>query len=87
MSWAVPFTRLSSDARVPTPERVPAGKVGWTRDRRTNSGLITINLRSSYFPAQNWVTQSFGQNRPVGGKLQGRAELDLTLVWAADSFL
>jgi hypothetical protein len=43
--------------------------------------------RLVYFPAQNWTTLAFSENRPVGGKLQGRTKLNLTLVAAADSFL
>jgi hypothetical protein len=46
------------------------------------------NVRdTSYFPAQNFTPLAFGENRPAGGKLQGRTELNLTSVVAADSFL
>jgi len=44
-------------------------------------------IRLVYFPAQNSTTLAFGENQPVGGKLQGRTELNLTLVAASDSFL
>jgi hypothetical protein len=40
-----------------------------------------------YFPAQNSTPFAFGENHPAGGKLQGRTELNLTSVVAADSFL
>jgi hypothetical protein len=40
-----------------------------------------------YFPAQNSTPLAFGENQPVSGKLQGRTELNLTSVIAADSFL
>jgi len=44
---AVPFTRLSSDAREPTPGRVPVDKLDWTPCRHTNGGSVAINLRFS----------------------------------------
>jgi hypothetical protein len=40
-----------------------------------------------YFPAQNCATLAFGENHPVGGKLQDRTELNLTSAAAVDSFL
>jgi hypothetical protein len=40
-----------------------------------------------YFPAQNSMPLAFGENHPVGGKLQDRTELNLTLAAAVDSFL
>jgi len=40
-----------------------------------------------YFPAQNCATSAFGENHPVGGKLQDRTELNLTSAAAVDSFL
>jgi hypothetical protein len=49
--------------------------------------LVSTALRLSYFPAQNSTPLAFGENRPAGGKLQGRTELNLTSVVAADSFL
>jgi hypothetical protein len=41
----------------------------------------------SYFPAQNWMTLPFAQNRLGCGKLQGRTDSGLTFVGSADSFL
>jgi hypothetical protein len=40
-----------------------------------------------YFPAQNSTPLAFGENHPVGGKLQDRTELNLTSAAAVDSFL
>jgi hypothetical protein len=40
-----------------------------------------------YFPAQNSTPLVFGENRPVGGKLQDRTESNLTPAAAVDSFL
>jgi hypothetical protein len=42
---------------------------------------------TSYFPAQNSTPLVFGENRPVGGKLQDRTESNLTPAAAVDSFL
>jgi hypothetical protein len=42
---------------------------------------------TSYFPAQNSTPLAFGENHPVGGKLQDRTELNLTSAAAVDSFL
>jgi hypothetical protein len=44
-------------------------------------------VASSYFPAQNSTPLAFGENHPVGGKLQDRTELNLTSAPAVDSFL
>jgi hypothetical protein len=49
--------------------------------------IIVPRAPPSYFPAQNSTPLAFGENRPAGGKLQGRTELNLTSVVAADSFL
>jgi hypothetical protein len=46
--------------------------------------LITL---LAYFPAQNSTPLAFGENHPVGGKLQDRTELNLTSAAAVDSFL
>jgi hypothetical protein len=40
-----------------------------------------------YFLAQNSTPLAFGENHPVGGKLQDRTELNLTSTAAVDSFL
>jgi hypothetical protein len=49
--------------------------------------FISGTLSLVYFPAQNSTPLAFGENQPVSGKLQGRTELNLTSVIAADSFL
>jgi hypothetical protein len=47
----------------------------------TNSATLV------YFLAQNSTALAFGENHPVGGKLQDRTELNLTPAAAVDSFL
>jgi hypothetical protein len=51
------------------------------------SNHAVASLVASYFLAQNSTTSALGENQPVGGKLQGRTELNLTSVAATDSFL
>jgi hypothetical protein len=53
----------------------------------SHNAVAREQIKSSYFPAQNSTPLAFGENRPAGGKLQGRTELNLTSVVAADSFL
>ena len=48
---------------------------------RADPGLVLV-----YFPAQNSTPLAFGENHPVGGKLQDRTELNLTSAAAVDSF-
>ncbi|HMH72930.1 MAG TPA: hypothetical protein VK554_11570, partial [Bradyrhizobium sp.] len=57
-------------------------------DSRNPKILIdNLSLTRSYFPAQNWMTLPFAQNRLGCGKLQGRTDSGLTFVGSADSFL
>jgi hypothetical protein len=52
------------------------------------TGIVAEKILGlDYFPAQNCATLAFGENHPVGGKLQDRTELNLTSAAAVDSFL
>jgi hypothetical protein len=70
----------------------PAGKQNLLPKNAGNadSAALFCFLRqklASYFPAQNSTALAFGENHPVGGKLQDRTELNLTSAAAVDSFL
>jgi hypothetical protein len=67
------------------------GRGFWATNQLNLSAPIrsrpTLRGQPSYFPAQNCATLAFGENHPVGGKLQDRTELNLTSAAAVDSFL
>jgi hypothetical protein len=60
---------------------------GATGARPEGSFVYCCAQDLDYFPAQNSTPLAFGENHPVGGKLQDRTELNLTSAAAVDSFL
>jgi hypothetical protein len=73
------------DIMAPTGKQNLSPKNAGNADSAAQSCLLRQKL--DYFPAQNCATLAFGENHPVGGKLQDRTELNLTSAAAVDSFL